>query len=335
MMPKVERDSNIELLRIAAMLLIIVHHAVLHGGIRTFDSGWSYVALGLWGKAAINAFVMITGYFMCESRLTLKRYWKVIGPALFYITVFWALSVFTGYEKFSVKSAVDTLLWPVRGVNGGFVASFCWFYLAIPFLNIIIASGRRNLLLATGFLLGLEMVLPTFFFNHNMGSDIAWFAAVYFIGALIRREPMPWMSSNRICLPALAGLMVLSFASVAAMHFIVGKNDYLLTGRNGPLGLLVGVFAFLAFRNLRIGNSRIINLLASCAWAVLLIHTANDGVRRFLWQDCFNIHSLKGSSQPVSIIAIVGISVAIYLVCSALDLVLKYLYGLSVRRERK
>ena len=76
------RNSNLELLRIITMLLIVAHHYVVNSGL--FQIGGPIksdlmslksmflLVFGAWGKIGINAFVLITGYFMCTSDITLR-----------------------------------------------------------------------------------------------------------------------------------------------------------------------------------------------------------------------------------------------------------------------
>ena len=73
------RDSNFELYRIVAMLLIIAHHFVVNSGIldKAYEAPLSANSIflflfGAWGKTGINCFMMITGYFMCKSKITLN-----------------------------------------------------------------------------------------------------------------------------------------------------------------------------------------------------------------------------------------------------------------------
>lgn len=40
---------------------------------------------GMWGKTAINIFTLITGYFMVRSDLTVKKIFKLITTAIFYV----------------------------------------------------------------------------------------------------------------------------------------------------------------------------------------------------------------------------------------------------------
>ena len=86
-----ERQSNLELLRIITMFLIVAHHYVVNSGVtavfslESLNSRTIFLQLwGMWGKTGINIFVLISGYFMCQSRLTWKRYAKIYLEAKFY-----------------------------------------------------------------------------------------------------------------------------------------------------------------------------------------------------------------------------------------------------------
>lgn len=76
------RDSSIELLRIVTMLVIVAHHYVVNSGITSeitaenvlkFNSLFCLI-FGWGGKTGINCFVLITGYFMCKSDISLKNF---------------------------------------------------------------------------------------------------------------------------------------------------------------------------------------------------------------------------------------------------------------------
>ena len=60
-----------ELLRIPAMLLIVLHHFSAHGkwpgagGWPSADLAVSFLSLG--GKAGVDIFILISGYFLCKS----------------------------------------------------------------------------------------------------------------------------------------------------------------------------------------------------------------------------------------------------------------------------
>ena len=101
------RNSNLELYRIIAMLLIVAHHYVVNSGLTSLDGPISYnptsakslflLLFGAWGKTGINCFVLITGYFMCKSQITFKKFAKLILQVMFYNIlincVFWISSI--------------------------------------------------------------------------------------------------------------------------------------------------------------------------------------------------------------------------------------------------
>ena len=99
------RSSNIELLRILAMLMIVAHHYVVNSGLincienQTIHEIRDYILLliGWGGKTGINCFVFITGWFMCKSQISEKKFIKLLAEVEFYsVTIymlFWALAI--------------------------------------------------------------------------------------------------------------------------------------------------------------------------------------------------------------------------------------------------
>ena len=86
------RDSNIELFRIISMILIVAHHYVVNSGLTgngpVFENPWSPASLflliwGAFGKIGINCFVLITGYFMCLSNISVKKFVKLFFEVMF------------------------------------------------------------------------------------------------------------------------------------------------------------------------------------------------------------------------------------------------------------
>lgn len=68
--------------------MIVAHHFVVNSGL-TLPEGpmmsnptdvntlflWLF---GMWGKTGINCFLFITGYFMCKSNISLKKFVKLM-----------------------------------------------------------------------------------------------------------------------------------------------------------------------------------------------------------------------------------------------------------------
>lgn len=120
-----ERYSNLELYRIIVMLLIVAHHYVVNSGlgdvmIKESLSAHSifFYLFGAWGKTGINCFLMITGYFMCKSQITWRKFLKLLFEVEFYKITIYAIFVLSGYETFSVLGCIKSII-PMLDIRGG------------------------------------------------------------------------------------------------------------------------------------------------------------------------------------------------------------------------
>ena len=100
--PIKNRESGLELFRIITMLLIVIHHYVVNSGITSYlqlsqapTKFFFFYCVGAFGKTGINCFVLITGYFMCRSKITLRKFLKLFLEVMFYkITITLAFVIF-------------------------------------------------------------------------------------------------------------------------------------------------------------------------------------------------------------------------------------------------
>ena len=327
------RKSGIELLRILAMLAIIAHHMVVSSGITYYPDGSGVTAKivflqlwSMWGKAAINCFVMITGYFMCTSKLTLKRYLKIFLEAKFYRILSYFVFAFAGYEILSGLEIVKTLFSYIREGNGEFIASFLVFYLFIPFLNLVVNGfSRRSLKALILLLLFVFTIKATLFFNADIYHDVFWYMTVYLVAAYIRLYPPAWSENRRLVTTALIVVVLLSYLSVVILLFIGGRFWFLDTfhmviDSHKLFAFLVGVLAFLFFRDLDIPYVKAINTVAATTFGVLCIHAITEGVRMFLWRDLLKIPEVVTRPLPAVIGYFILADIGVFAVCSLIDL---------------
>lgn len=187
------RNSNLELYRIIVMLFIVAHHYVVNSGlIDTMEqdclSGRSifFYLFGAWGKTGINCFMMITGYFMCKSQITIQKFLKLFFEVEFYAIVIYIVFVLSGYTDFSISGCLKSIV-PIRNITDGFTSCFLVFYLCIPFLNILIHNMSRKqhgvLILLCLFIYTLHGMLPMM---HVTMNYVSWFCVLYFIASYIR-----------------------------------------------------------------------------------------------------------------------------------------------------
>jgi hypothetical protein len=311
------------------MLLIVAHHYVVNSGLTSImaenptsaKSMFLYL-FGWAGKTGIDCFVLITGYFMCKSDISLRKFLKLFGAFYFYKVLFFCIFVATGYAELSPKFVIKSLM-PIVSIDKGFVSCFLVFFCFIPFLNILIKGmTKRQHQLLLGLCLLVYSVFPQMFINVTF-NYVGWFMVIYFIGAYFRLYPPQW-SLNVKCTGWLAfGFVSLSLISVwggvQMCHLTNWDLSYFFVAdSNKPLAVATAVCAFLFFKNLKMGYSRVINTIAASAFGVLLIHANSDTMRQWLWRDSLdNAGHYAGNIYLHAVISVL----AVYAVCTLIDFV--------------
>jgi peptidoglycan/LPS O-acetylase OafA/YrhL len=147
---KTPRNSNLELFRIIAMLLIIAHHYVVNSGLSTeiASNPKSIYSIclclfGMWGKIGINCYLLITGYFMCKSQITLQKFIKLWFGVVFYGLIFYTVFIISAHHEFTLRGLLYALI-PINDVTNYFVSCLLAFYLFIPYLNILIQGMDKR-----------------------------------------------------------------------------------------------------------------------------------------------------------------------------------------------
>lgn len=329
---KRKRDSNLELFRILTMLLIVSHHYVVNSGLTEVIRGdvqqygittksIFYLLFGAWGKTGINCFVLITGYFMCKSQITKKKFVKLLVQIYFYKIVIYLIFLLSGYEPFSPKSLLKAIL-PFTQIDKNFTGCFLIFYLCIPFLNLLVGNmtkRQHELLLVLS--LSVYVIIGTVLnvsFNY-----VTWFCILYFISSYIRLYPIPLFENTKFWLICTLISVLLSCLSIIGMLWIgekIGKYNpyFFVADSNKIFAVCTGVSSFMLFKNLKIKYNSFINVVASTSFGVLLIHANSDTMRRWLWKDVLHNVEMYDSSNFVlhAFCCVIGV----FIICSLIDL---------------
>lgn len=313
------------------MLAIVAHHYVVNSGLmeKINESGpMSFPSLflllfGCWGKIGINCFVLITGYFMCRSHITLRKFLKLYLEWVFYTLIIYAMFSICGYEVFSLKGMVKVLI-PFRTLTDGFISCFIIFYLFIPFLNILIHGMTEQqhhwLLVLT---LGVFSVWASLPFVNVGSSYVFWFMALYLTSSYIRLYPIALFDNTRFWGWMSMLAVTCSYASVVCMawlreHFGISLGYYFfLADSNKITALAVSLCLFLFFKNWKLKYSPVINTIAASTFGVLCIHANSDAMRRWLWQDVCNNVGFFDSDYLV--LHAFGVLLIVFAICVVID----------------
>lgn len=325
---KKPRSSNLELYRIICMLMIVAHHYVLstfladNGPLVTESSSTNSMFLwifGAWGKTGINCFMLITGYFMCTSKITLRKFLKLLTQIYFYKIILFVIFFSTGYETLSVKRLV-TLLMPFWGFEYGFTPCFIIFFLTIPFWTILVQNmTKRQHELLLIILMGCYTLLgsiPSFKVSYNY---INWFGIIFLIASYIRLYPSRLFERK-----AFWGWLTLVFVfvssfSVYMLQKYLGANYFFMSDCNKLFAVTVAVSSFIWFKNLNIKYSKLINAFGAGTFGVLLIHAGSPAMRTWLWKDAINAVGYYSLPLGELILLSLGVVFAIYVTCNLID----------------
>ena len=313
--------------------MIVAHHYVVNSGLSNvgaplltdYSSGNSiYLSLyGAWGKTGINCFLMITGYFMCKSRITFRKFLKLLLQIYFYKLLLFPIFLAIGYETITFQRIVK-LMMPFWGFSTGFVSCFIVFWLTIPFLTILVqnmSQRQHQLLLLLS--LGVYTILgsiPTFTITFNY---ITWFSIIFFIASYIRLYSHPIFEKKRLWGWLTLLFVVLAAGSVLGMRMLFGERVGIgynfVHDSNKIFPVLIAVSSFLWFKNLKMGYNKTINAFGAGTFGVLLIHANSDAMRKWLWNDLIDCVGKYTMPTMNLILYSIGCVLAIFITCNLID----------------
>ena len=320
-----QRQSNLELLRIVAMLLIVALHYAKFAFVIPEDEPVSsntlllnFLAFG--GRMSVDLFVLISGYFkvnQCFRGPKAIKLWLQTFCAL--VVVGTLLYIFDRTPLAELKSALQYILTE----NYWFISTYFVLYLLSDFINaMIFAVSRERLRLLIWSMLVIVSILPTFLGIRLAPSNLFLFVTMYLIGAYIRIFS-PKIFEAKCCLLLGIALHWLCCAASCVMILLGGRYPVLtviakrLPTMTDSTLILSAVLIFSGFKNMNIKNSRVINALAASAFGVYLLHF-NPFAIECVWHRLFNTQNYLHSPQLL-LNALAAIP-AMYLLCTLIDM---------------
>lgn len=320
-----ERNSSIELLRILMMLSLIAHHLTVNSGVvEQFDSDNATVIMhifGMWGKTAINIFTLITGYFLIDRTISVKRILRLAVEIYFYEFLYYLIFTITSYDPFSLKSFAQTVLIVPWETGRYYAGSMIMMMLFIPLVNKgIKALNKKQFGILLCLLLFYYTVLASIHFRDNF-DFVIWMLTVYLIGGYMSLYKLK-IDTLKIGMIGSIASIVLMIGSIAGMILIFNKVDmatFFVSDANKILAVVASVFIFIMFKNWNLRYNKAINTAASATFGILLLHSCCPAIRKLLWQDIFKISSHFDYSAG-SFLYYAGVVLLIFVVAMFIDL---------------
>ncbi len=293
-----QRESNIELLRLVVMAMIVLHHFIFHGlGLYRFlqfgdaaimdatDTRYALVADSFL-ICGVNVFVLISGWF--SIKLKAKGFVKLFAICSFFAVLGYAIYLAKGGDGGGYF--IEFLKFIKRGLF--VISSRTWWFIQLYFILMFLSgpinkyievASRKSLLLTIivflflnvylGWIQGVEFVRD--------GYNLFNFIMLYLIGRYLR---LYWKNDYK----AYKDLLVFIVASVATAATAllldrIGGNVYMALSYNSPFIIIGAISLLLLFSKMHF-ISRVINYLAASSLAIYLFQEGCFNCYRYIKQ---------------------------------------------------
>lgn len=315
-----KRQPEFEVLRCLAMMMVVVLHYLGKGGLLGELSGetmpgvqtaaWVLEAFAI---CAVNLYMLLSGYFLSQSRFKLSRLLQLLLQIWMYSVGVGILAVLLGFVP---AQEINTyfllrLVFPVLEEHYWFVSAYVFIYLLLPLVgNAVRTMEKKPFRLVIGLFLTIlcfvKTVMPFQFDGDKLGYDCLWYLCVFLIAAYLRRFGLGILGKKGLGILLYMGSVVLIIGLTFGLRII-----YLKTGRfelilkNGfhynhlfPLLAAIGLFAvfagFSGERSFGIPGKEAV-FAGPYTLGVYLLHE-NLAVR-FLWPKWFRSEEIIGIPQ--------------------------------------
>lgn len=299
-----ERDSNMELLRIIAMLSIVLYHGILHSYLGYGEYMQQYPIFAFLKfilHFGVPAFVLISGFYGIKP--SIKGFIQLYAIVVFYNLLTYFIFVVINDSPIDVVS-IERLFRPISAQSNNlwFVQVYMLLYLCSPILNGAIIWIRQN---STWRWVLTSVVFIIFYLTcfrrlsgFEDGGNILNFCSLYLIGAWLHDivskydiVKMRRVCSLGLCLLVLGYLAVIYYSEIG-FHTKTLKWFYWFAFHyNGPIMYLLACLIVLLFSTFKI-QSRVVNWIAAGTFSVYLIHENTFSIY-YRFYDIVNTNAAK------------------------------------------
>lgn len=309
------------------MILIVMHHYALHGGLLDASNIYINKTIGsivfLGGKIGVNIFVLITGYFLIESKFKIKKVLMLITQVLIYTIIFFFIySIFKGIPDFEI---LKKSFFPITFGTYWFITAYIGLYILSPFINYFIKCVEKNKFsILIGILIYLFSIIGFISPASRYMGNLQWFILLYLIGAYIKLYQSQKLCKKKIVTLCVAGYALLIIIAIAT-RFLEQYNEMFFTlfkkivSMNSILILLESILIFLVFINMKMSNNNVINILGKSSIGVYLLH--ENIFSDIMWKKIFMVEYFYSINPFLLIFHIITSVTVIYLIGTIIELV--------------
>lgn len=327
---KSKRNSNLELLRIIAMLLIVAHHFGIYAiGYSNGNSLSDYynAVFYSFGKVGVVLFMMISAYFLCDKSVKRERIISVwLKTFVFSASIAIIAKLFFPVSTTSGSSILFNFL-PISTCRYWFVTAYIFVLVISPLINMLIDKLDKKQL--RHFLLFFVLMWGVVFAFTEIQALFSGFLElifIYMLTAYLKRYYK--LKSKRYYLFAVLFLL-LCHVFGSALGTFLPETWQIRLHINGPLHFAFSLYPVVLFLSIEIFmlflsfkpryNSKI-NSISSLTFDVYLVHE-HPYIRNLFWHLIFVAH--PAWSLIIKIPYSIFVTIAVYLLSSLIGLVYK------------
>lgn len=331
------RELNIELLRIVAMLMVVTLHCLGNGKLleNPYINVYNTVLITLLNTFSLTAnaiFLIITGYYSINKKFNLKRILTLWGKTIFYS---WAIFIIC--NLLNMRTVVFDSIFPILSGEYWFITAYIAFYFLQPIINIVVNKLNQKqfkyLLITLIIMVGIIRVLfnPAGIFS----GGILPFTLMYMIGVYIRKyvsiKPNQKYFVKYILFTAITALLYIVIYIISLSidnNIFYSKIKTVLIGireYNCILVIIMTILIFMKFKTITIKSkfmTKLITIISPSMFSIYLIHQSIN-IRDIMWLK-MGIMNYADSWLMLPYILLMIISV--FIACLLIDLIIRGIY---------
>lgn len=316
------------------MILIVGYHYIYHGGI--LDSleelSFNYIIidyLRIVTRMAVGLYVLITGYYMVNSKVKIKKIFNIWTMVVFYSIAMLVASMCVRND-IGIKDVIKSIF-PISSGLYWFATTYVALYILSPFINKLIQKlSKKQYFILITILFVLLVVIRTIF-NSNWyidggnGESLIWFVFLYVLAGYIR---LHYNKKINKLIYLLIAFIIPIFVTVLrgfALKYLGNEVERLLDYTN-ILNFIPMICLFLYFREIKIKNglfNRIIEKVAPLTFGIYLVHE-NLYFKPFMWKEVLGVY--RYAKSPYLIIHFVLVVILVFSACAIIECIRRKLF---------
>ena len=330
-----KRHIGLDILRIISMVMIVTLHYINKGGFQnifeiTSANYWIVKIIYHLSLVAVNCYVLISGYFLTNSKFKLRNILLLWGETLFWSIFISGIFILIGY-----RDKVDILktFLPITTKDSyWFITTYICLYALFPILNLITRNiSRIKMKILIVFLVIVfslwKSVLPfAGTLDETGGYGIIWFCVLYLIasyikmyGGIIKNHKLKiYILSTLITIFVKIGLKCCDIEALKNYTDVYGNYNTITV-------LIASIALFEYFVDVSIDStiiSKSIVKISSLTLGVYLIHEQLI-LRKFLWKNIIPCQAIANNN--LFILWSAAIILGVFAVCILLEQIRMYI----------